>query len=103
MVKVIAHRGFSGRYPENTLVAFTRAVELEVDEMMRRAAAGFELYRELAAREGLGRQADIFPEAWFSEEPLWGRGGRIRDYFGRELSREDVLGFLEDYYDERRR
>ena len=28
---VIAHRGISGRYPENTLVAFQRAVEAEVD------------------------------------------------------------------------
>lgn len=28
---VTAHRGFSGRYPENTLLAFTKAVELGVD------------------------------------------------------------------------
>lgn len=28
---VTAHRGFSGRYPENTLVAFKQAVELGVD------------------------------------------------------------------------
>ncbi|MBT3381195.1 MAG: hypothetical protein HN742_22185 [Lentisphaerae bacterium] len=28
---VTAHRGFSGRYPENTLLAFTRAVELGAD------------------------------------------------------------------------
>ncbi len=85
------------------LLSAVTGLELEASEMMRRAAAGFELYRELAAREGLGREADIFPEAWFNEEPLWGRGGRIKDYFGRELSREDVLGFLEDYYDERAR
>ncbi|MBU1198758.1 MAG: hypothetical protein KKF46_06190 [Nanoarchaeota archaeon] len=31
MVKVIAHRGFSGRYPENTLLAIKKAVELGVD------------------------------------------------------------------------
>ena len=29
-VAVIAHRGFSGRYPENTTLAFERALELEV-------------------------------------------------------------------------
>ena len=28
---VTAHRGFSGRYPENTLLAFEKAVELGVD------------------------------------------------------------------------
>lgn len=27
MTKVIAHRGFSGRYPENTLLAFAKAIE----------------------------------------------------------------------------
>jgi glycerophosphoryl diester phosphodiesterase len=30
-VVVTAHRGFSGRYPENTLLAFRQAVELDVD------------------------------------------------------------------------
>ncbi len=33
MVKVIAHRGFSGRYPENTLEAFGRAAEIGTDEI----------------------------------------------------------------------
>jgi len=28
---VTAHRGFSGQYPENTLLAFTKAYELGVD------------------------------------------------------------------------
>lgn len=28
---VIAHRGFSGRYPENTLKAFEEALKLPVD------------------------------------------------------------------------
>ena len=31
MVLVIAHRGFSGKYPENTLLAIKKAVELGVD------------------------------------------------------------------------
>ncbi len=31
MVKAIAHRGFSARYPENTMLAFERALELGVD------------------------------------------------------------------------
>jgi aldehyde:ferredoxin oxidoreductase len=77
--------------------------ELEVGEMMGKAAAAWELYRELGSREGMGRGADRVPEAWFSEQPLWGRGGRLTDYFGNELDREDVYGLLEDYYDERGR
>lgn len=31
MSKVFAHRGFSGKYPENTMLAFEKAVELGVD------------------------------------------------------------------------
>lgn len=30
-IKVVAHRGFSGRYPENTSVAFEEALKLHVD------------------------------------------------------------------------
>ena len=29
--KIIAHRGWSGRYPENTLISFEKALELPVD------------------------------------------------------------------------
>lgn len=85
------------------LLAAVTGVEMETEEMMSKAAAGFELYRELSAREGLGREKDIPPEAWFEDSPLWGRGGRLRDYFGNPLSREDVITLLSDYYDERSR
>ena len=27
MLKIIAHRGYSGKYPENTLLAFQKAIE----------------------------------------------------------------------------
>lgn len=30
-VMVVAHRGFSGRYPENTMIAFKKAIELGAD------------------------------------------------------------------------
>ena len=30
-MKVIAHRGYSGRYPENTMLAFEKAVEAGCD------------------------------------------------------------------------
>ena len=85
------------------LLAAVTGVELEVEEMMEKAAAAWALYRELSEREGLGRDADVPPEAWFDEGPLWGRGGRLRDYFGNELSREDVFTLLGDYHDERGR
>ena len=31
MVKVVAHRGFSGKYPESTEIAFLEALALKVD------------------------------------------------------------------------
>lgn len=83
------------------LLAAVTGMELSVEEMMSRAAASWELYRELNAGEGLGPEEDRPPEAWFSEKPLWGRGGRLHDYFGNPLTREDVTLLLHDYYDER--
>jgi len=85
------------------LYAAVTGLKLETEEMMEKASAGWELYRELNAGEGLGSEMDIPPEAWFSEQPLWGRGGRLKDYFGNELYREDILTLLDDYYDERGR
>lgn len=85
------------------LYAAVTGIELEVGEMMDKAAAGWSLYQELNEREGLGRESDIPPEAWFDEQPLWGRGGRLRDYLGNELTREDILTLIEDYHDERGR
>ncbi len=32
-MKVIAHRGYSGRYPENTMLAYKKAVEAGCDEI----------------------------------------------------------------------
>ena len=32
-MKVTAHRGYSGRYPENTMLAFKKAVEAGCDEI----------------------------------------------------------------------
>ena len=31
MIKVFAHRGWSGKYPENTMLAFEKAIELGAD------------------------------------------------------------------------
>lgn len=96
------NRFYNGELVRDILKAVT-GVSLEVGEMMARAAEAWELYRGLNARQGLGIEADIPPEAWFSEEPVWGRGGRLTDYFGNELGRTDVEALLDDYYDERAR
>lgn len=96
------NRFYNGELVRDILEAVT-GVSLEVSEMMARAADAWELYRGLNARQGLGTGADIFPEAWFSEEPVWGRGGKLTDYFGNEVTRADAGALLADYYDERAR
>jgi aldehyde:ferredoxin oxidoreductase len=83
------------------LLAAVTGLELEVGEIMGRAAAGWELYRELNAREGLGTGADILPQAWLGERPVWGRGGKLHDYYERELDSAKLESLLADYYDER--
>jgi aldehyde:ferredoxin oxidoreductase len=85
------------------LLEAVTGVSLEVREMMARAAGAWELYRDLNALEGLGMEEDRAPDAWFVEEPLWGRGGRLKDYSGTELNRDDFQALLADYYDERAR
>lgn len=85
------------------ILAAVTGLEFSVEEMMEKAAASWGLYRELNVREGLGPEEDRPPEAWFDEKPLWGRGGRLHDYFGNPLDREDVRRLLDDYYDERGR
>jgi glycerophosphoryl diester phosphodiesterase len=64
-VRLIAHRGFAGRYPENTLYAVRRAAEtadlVEVD--VRRCASGelVVIHAETVDRvtDGTGRVADL--------------------------------------------
>jgi len=96
------NRFYNGELLRDILEAVT-GVSLEVGEMMAKAADAWELYRGLGEREGLGRESDVPPDAWFSEEPVWGRGGALTDYFGNALDRADLRALLEDYHDERAR
>lgn len=96
------NRFYNAELIRDLLEAVT-GVSLEVREMMARAAGAWELYRELNALEGLGMEEDRAPDAWFVEEPLWGRGGRLKDYPGNELNFDDFQALLADYYDERAR
>ena len=39
-MKVIAHRGFSGLYPENTMLAFEKAIEIPIRMRYNELALG---------------------------------------------------------------
>ena len=72
-MKIAAHRGYSGRYPENTMLAFEMAADAGADEI--------ELDVQLS-RDG---RVVIFHDE--SVERLTGHQGWVRDYRFEELSR----------------
>lgn len=94
-MKVLAHRGWSGKYPENTMLAFEKAIEIGSD--------GIELDVHLSAD---GEVMVIHDE---SLERTAGVKGAVSDYKRSELERisagktkEDSYGFtpipsLEEY------
>ena len=75
-MKVAAHRGFSGRYPENTMLAFRKAVEEGADEI------------ELDVQLSKDGQVVVFHDE--SLERLTGIKGWIRDYSFDELVKFDT-------------
>jgi aldehyde:ferredoxin oxidoreductase len=83
---------------------FSTATGIEMDKigLMRAAERVWNLYRALNQREGFTRADDAPPEKWF--EPLKAAGSEfeMKDYFQtKTLTREDIEGLLDDYYDER--
>lgn len=76
MSKVFAHRGFSGKYPENTLLAFQKAIELGVD--------GIELDVHLTKD---GHLVVIHDETTLR---TCGQGGKIKDMTLREVKELDA-------------
>ena len=77
MSKVFAHRGFSGRYPENTMLSFQKAAELGVD--------GIELDVHLTKD---GELAVIHDESVNRACP--GAAGKIKDLTLAELRQLDA-------------
>ena len=78
MTNIIAHRGFSGMYPENSLLAFQKALELGVD--------GIELDVHLS-RDG---QVVIAHDEKLDR--VAGRRDRIQDLSASELQQVEIRG-----------
>jgi glycerophosphoryl diester phosphodiesterase len=75
-MKVVAHRGYSGLYPENTMLAFRKAAEADTDEI--------ELDVQLTKD---GTVVVIHDE---SVDRVTGGKGLVRDYTFEELRRLDA-------------
>lgn len=84
MIMNIAHRGFSGLYPENTLLAFTKALELGVDAI--------ELDVQLS-RDG---EAMIFHDEDLQRTTC--SAGWLKDLTFKELRQLDASGEFKGVY-----
>lgn len=85
MSKIIAHRGFSGKYPENTMLAFSKAVEI--------GAEGIELDVHFTKD---GEIVIIHDE---TIDRTTDGTGFVRDYTYEELSRFNAYGRFEGQFE----
>lgn len=85
MSKIIAHRGFSGKYPENTMLAFSKAVEI--------GAEGIELDVHFTKD---GEIVIIHDE---TIDRTTDGTGFVRDYTYEELSKFNAYGRFEGQFE----
>ena len=85
------------------LYAAVTGVEATEADLKSASDRAWNLWKLMNSRAGFTRYHDEPPEVWF--QPLEKgacRTYRLMDYFhATELSRKDVDGYLDDYYDER--
>jgi aldehyde:ferredoxin oxidoreductase len=92
-------------YHVQTIAELYRAVtgiDHTPPEMMKIAERAWTVGKLLNVREGFTRKDDKVPEAWFEPLVRDGQEYQMTDYYGTAtLTRQDMEGFLDDYYDER--
>jgi aldehyde:ferredoxin oxidoreductase len=102
----ICVRAHNNRFYSARLCAelYSAATGMEADEreVMTAAERGWNMYRILNVREGMGRDDDSPPQVWFEPLEVEGQTRRLMDYYRtKTLTREDVEAMLNDYYEER--
>jgi aldehyde:ferredoxin oxidoreductase len=103
----ICNRASNDRYYSAALCAdlYRAATGFDVgrDEMVGAAERAWTMARVINVREDFTRKDDAIPEEWF--EPFRTADGKehmLQDYYKQKvLTREDLTGFLDDYYEER--
>lgn len=78
MTEIICHRGYSGYYPENTMLAFKKATEIGAD--------GIETDVQLT-KDG---EVVLFHDEWL--ERVTGRPGFLKDFTLEQLQKLDASG-----------
>jgi aldehyde:ferredoxin oxidoreductase len=100
------HRLYISRFYSMDILAelysAVTGVEVTTEDLKRASERTWDLWKMINHRAGFDRRDDEPPDVWF--EPLKGpdKEYHLMDYYQtKRLSREDVNGLLDDYYDER--
>jgi aldehyde:ferredoxin oxidoreductase len=79
-------------------------IEITAEELKRKGEGIWNVGKLLNTREGLSREDDVLPGLWANAiaKPTETSSGeaRLKDYFGRPVTRADFEAMLDDYYDE---
>ena len=85
------------------IYSLVTGVELTGKELIANGERGWNMLKALNVREGFDRKEDKIPERWF--EPMKSPDGKeafMTDYYRRKvLTKEDLTGMLDGYYEER--
>ena len=100
------HRLYISRfYSLQTLAELYSAVtgiNATAADLKQASSSMWNMWRLLNARAGFTRKDDEPPEIWFKPLKSPDREYSLYDYFPkRELTRKDIDGYLDEYYDER--
>ena len=100
------HRLYISRfYSMQTLASLYSAVtgiRASAADLKSASSRMWNAWRGLNAAAGYTRRDDLPPDVWFKPLKSPDREYRLYDYFlKQELSRDDILKYLDDYYDER--
>jgi aldehyde:ferredoxin oxidoreductase len=84
------------------LYAAVTGINMTPAQLMKASERAWTIGKLLNVREGFSRKEDKVPEGWFKALIQEGKEHYTTDYYGTSiLTREDIEGFLDDYYDER--
>jgi len=77
-------------------------IDITPAQLMKASERAWTIGKMLNTREGFDRKDDQAPEVWYQPLVLEGKEYHITDYYETAtLTKEDIEGFLDDYYDER--
>ncbi|MFC1941793.1 aldehyde ferredoxin oxidoreductase N-terminal domain-containing protein [Chloroflexota bacterium] len=92
-------------YHVNTITELYSAVtgiDTTPANMMKNSERAWTIGKMLNVREGFNRKDDTAPDSWFKPLTQDGKECHLTDYYEtKTLTRNDMDGFLDDYYDER--